>query len=180
MQVARLLVGTLLAATFTFAPPSPSAETSPSTSLDRAEAGSALDYSPATAATTSVADAPIPQKENVVDKKFIVAMASLGVAESLRITTHKLVLDHEYAAGAPWVTSVPANSHVVAKYSGFYAAELLLVYELKKSHAWLPGDRAVRKLWWMYPAAMTPMHIANGIRNIHTQPPSGCAAIECQ
>jgi len=128
----------------------------------------------------SVPDAPFPQKNTVIDKKFIAVMASLGVAESLRITTHKLVLEHEHAAGAPWVRSVPANSSVVAKFSGIYAAELLVAYELKKPHSWLPGDRAIRKLWWVYPSAMAPMHVANGVRSIHTQPPSGCPPEQCQ
>jgi len=123
--------------------------------------------------------APAPKKKAVIDKKFIAVMAGLGGAESVRIATHKLVLDHEFAAGAPWVTSVPPNSHVVFKFSGIYAAELLVAYELKKPHAWLPGDRVIRNLWWMYPAAMAPMHVANGIRSMHTQPPA-CAASECQ
>ena len=42
-------------------------------------------------------------------------MAALGGAESLRFTTHKLVRDHEFAAGAPRVTSVPAKPHLVAR-----------------------------------------------------------------
>ena len=66
-------------------------------------------------------DAPVPQK--VVDKKFIAIMGALAGAESLRFTTHKLVLDHEHAAGAPWVTSVPANPHLVAKYVAIHATE---------------------------------------------------------
>ncbi|MGA9527297.1 MAG: hypothetical protein WBS24_04190 [Terriglobales bacterium] len=115
----------------------------------------------------------------MIDKKFIGVMAALGGAESIRITTHKLVLDHEFAAGAPWVTSVPPTSHVVFKFSGIYAAELLVAYELKKPHSWLPGDKVIKKMWWVYPATMAPMHLANGIRSIHTQPPS-CPVEECQ
>lgn len=107
-------------------------------------------------------------------------MAALGGAETLRFTTHKLVLDHEYAAGAPWVTSVPPDQHLVAKYGAIYAAELLAAYELKKPHSWLPGDKVIRKLWWTYPAAMAPIHIMNGVRSIRTQAPSGCPAAECQ
>jgi hypothetical protein len=68
-------------------------------------------------------DTPTPP---VIDKKFIVIMGALGGAESLRFTTRKLVLDHEFAAGAPWVTSVPPNQHLVAKYAGLYAVELLV------------------------------------------------------
>lgn len=123
-------------------------------------------------------DAPAPKK--VIDKKFIAVMATLGGAESLRFITHKLVLEHEYSAGAPWVTSVPSGSHMVGKYGGIFAAELLLAYELKKPHAWLPGDRVIRKLWWAYPAAMVPIHIKNGARSIGTQAPSGCPVAECE
>jgi hypothetical protein len=71
----------------------------------------------------SLPDAPVPQRAEVkvnvkvMDKKFIAVMAALGGAESLRFTTHKLVLDHEFAADAPWVTSVPANPHLVARYA---------------------------------------------------------------
>src|SRR6202011_3758263 len=52
------------------------------------------------------------------------------------------------------VTHVPENRHLVAKYSGLYAAELLVAYEMKKPHSWLPGDGVIRKFWWAYPAAM--------------------------
>jgi hypothetical protein len=106
-------------------------------------------------------------------------MAALGGAESLRFTTHKLVLDHELDAGAPWVTSVPANQHLIVKYAGIYAAEFVMVYELKKRHSWLPGDKVIRKLWWAYPTAMLPIHIKNGVRSIRTQAPS-CPVAECE
>jgi hypothetical protein len=135
-------------------------------------------YTPTTAPQVSVPDTPAPQR--VIDKKFIAVMAALGGAESLRFTTHKLVLDREFAAGAPWVASVPANQHLVAKYAGIYAAELLVACELKKPHSWLPGDRIIRKLWWAYPAAMAPIHIMNGVHSIRTQAPSGCPVAECQ
>ena len=106
-------------------------------------------------------------------------MGALGGAESLRFTTHKLVLDHEFEAGAPWVTSVPPNQHLIAKYAAIYAAELLVAYEIKKPHSWLPGDRIIRKFWWAYPAAMVPIHIKNGIRSMRTQSPS-CPVEECE
>ncbi len=126
----------------------------------------------------SLPDAPAPQ-HRVIDKKFIAVMAALGGAESLRFTTRQLVLVHEFAAGAPWVTSVPQNHRLVAKYGAIYAAELLVAYELKKPHSWLPGDKVIRKLWWVYPAAMAPIHIMNGVRSIHTQAPS-CPVELCQ
>jgi hypothetical protein len=120
-----------------------------------------------------------PQKARVIDKKFVAVMVALAAAESLRFTTHKLVLDNEYAAGAPWVTSVPPNQRLIAKYAGIYAAELPVIYELKKPHAWLPGDRFIRKFWWAYPTVMVPIHIKNGVRGIRTQAPS-CRVDECQ
>ena len=146
------------------------------------EIDSTTSYTPASAAPPSLPDAPTPQrvnvKVNVIDKKFIAVMAALGGAESPRFTTHKLVLDHEFAAGAPWVTSVPANPHLVAKGAAIYAAELLVAYELKKPHSWLPGDKVIRKLWWLYPTAMMASHIKNGVGSIRTQAPS-CPVADC-
>jgi hypothetical protein len=152
--------------------PSASSTTAPTTTA----------YTPAAAQPASLPDAPTPRKARVpgrvIDKKFIAVVAALGGAETLRFTTHKLVLDHEFAAGAPWVASVPPNPHLVAKYGAIFAAEVLVTYELKKPHSWLPGDRVIRKLWWAYPATMAPIHIKNGIRSIRTQAPS-CPVAEC-
>jgi hypothetical protein len=39
-----------------------------------------------------------PAPHRVIDKKFIFVMAALGGAESMRFTSRKLVLDHEFAA----------------------------------------------------------------------------------
>jgi len=121
-------------------------------------------------------DAPAQRK--VFDKKFIAVMAALGGSESLRFTTHKLVLDNEFAAGAPWVTSVPSSPSMVAKYGGIFAAEMLVAYELKKSHDWLPGDKVIRKLWWVAPAVLVAIHIKNGVRSIRTKGPGGCRSVE--
>ena len=122
---------------------------------------------------------PAPKLHRVIDKKFIIVMGALGGAESLRLASRKLVLDNEFAAGAPWVTRVPPNQHLVVKYAGLYAAELLVAFEIKKPHSWLPGDKVVRKLWWAYPATMAAIHIKNGVGNIRTQGPGGCTSIEC-
>jgi hypothetical protein len=94
-------------------------------------------------------------------------------ALTVRFTSRKLVLDHEFTAGAPWVTRVPAHQHLVAEYAGLYAAELLVAYEMKKRHCWLPGDRIIRKFWWAYCAAMAAIHVKNGVANIRTQGPGG-------
>jgi hypothetical protein len=115
----------------------------------------------------------------VIDKKFIAVMAALGGAEAMRFTSRKLVLDNEFAAGAPWVTSVPANQHLVIRDAGIFAAELLVAYELKKPHSWLRGDKVIRKLWWVYPATMAGIHFKNGMGNIRTKGPGGCTSMEC-
>jgi len=120
-----------------------------------------------------------PKPERVFDKKFFAVLGALGGAESFRFTTRKLVLEHEFAAGAPWVSHVPANQHIIAKDLGLYGSEFLAAYELKKPHPWLPGDRVIRKFWWAYPAAMTVLHIKNAVGNVRTQGPGGCTSVEC-
>lgn len=132
------------------------------------------------AAPMEATSAPAAAKpERVFDKKFVVVMGALGGAESFRFTSRQLVLDHEFAAGAPWVTRAPANQPVMARGLALFAAEFLVTYELKKSHSWLPGDRVIHKLWWAYPAAMTAIHIKNAVGNVRTQAPGGCTSIEC-
>jgi hypothetical protein len=121
----------------------------------------------------------VTKPHRVFDKKFVVVMGALGGAESFRFTSRQLVLDHEFAAGAPWVAREPANQPVMAKGLALYAAEFLVTYELKKPHSWLPGNRVIRRLWWAYPAAMTAIHIKNAVGNVRTQGPGGCTSIEC-
>jgi hypothetical protein len=131
-------------------------------------------------APVQATSAPASAKpERVFDKKFFVVMGALGGAESFRFTSRKLVLDHEFAAGAPWVTNLPSNQHIVAKDLALYSSESLVAYELKKAHSWLPGDRFIRKLWWAYPSAMTAIHMKNAVGNVRTQGPGGCTSAEC-
>jgi hypothetical protein len=127
--------------------------------------------------------APEPQhpRQKVIDKQFIALMGALGGAESMRITTRTMVLEHEMAAGAPWVTSTPSHSHLVFKYAPIFGAELAVVYELKRQHDWLPGDRVIRRLWWAYPAAMTILHVKNAVGNMRTTAPaSACPIPQCE
>jgi hypothetical protein len=132
------------------------------------------------AVTSSRVGSPVLTKpERVFDKKFFVVMGSLAGAESFRSTSRKLVVEREFAAGAPWITSVPSNSSIVGRNLGLFAAEFLVAYEFKKSHLWLPGDRRIRNFWWAYPAAMTAIHIKNAVGNVRTQGPGGCTSIEC-
>jgi hypothetical protein len=132
------------------------------------------------AAPMQTTSTPSPAKpEKVFDKKFFAVMGALAGAESFRFTSRQLVLDHEYAAGAPWVTSAPSNQPIMLKGLAVYGAEFLLTYELKKSHSWLPADRVIRKLWWAYPAAMATIHIKNAVGNVRTKGPGGCTSVEC-
>lgn len=132
------------------------------------------------AAPIAVTPSSVPPKpEKVFDKKFFAVMGSLGAAESIRFTTRQLVLENEKAAGAPWVTSVPSHSHLVAKNLALYGSEFLVAYELKKPHPWLPGDRILRRLWWAYPVAMTAIHFKNAVGNIQTKGPGGCTSMQC-
>jgi hypothetical protein len=126
-------------------------------------------------------DAPsaAPRPSRVIDKKLIIVMSTLGVAESLRFTTRTMVVEREFAAGAPWISSTPSHPHLIAKNAALHASELLVAYEMKKPHDWLPGDRIIRKFWWAYPAVMTALHIKNAIGNIRTQGPGGCSSIDC-
>lgn len=139
-------------------------------------AASSLPAAPVPMTTTAP---PRTKPERVLDKKFFAVMGSLGGAESFRFASRKLVLDNEFAAGAPWVTSVPANQYIVAKGLALYSSEFLVAFEVKKSHSWLPGDRIIRRLWWAYPAAMTAIHIKNAVGNVRTQGPGGCTSAEC-
>ena len=165
MTIARLLILTLLLI---------SQLAAQSVDFDTADSD-ALPLAPMAVTT----ETPQAKPERVFDKKFFVVMGSLGAAESLRFTSRKLVIEREYAAGAPWVTSVPSNRHIVAKDLALYGSEFFVAYEMKKSHSWLPGDRVIRKLWWVYPAVMTAIHFKNALGNIHTKGPGGCTTVEC-
>jgi hypothetical protein len=126
---------------------------------------------------------PMTMTRKVIDKKFVAVMGALGATESMRFTTRQLVLENEMSAGAPWVTSVPSHTHLVLKYAPIFGTELLVAYALKQPHEWLPGDRVIRKLWWVYPAAMAAIHLHNALGNINTQAPAGagCTSVaQCQ
>src|SRR5208283_3787750 len=109
------------------------------------------EYTPALAQPVALPATPQPQR--VMDKKFMVVMGTLGVAEAMRSTTRHLVIEHENAEGAPWAATVPSHTHLITRNASIYAAEMLVAYEIKKRHDWLPGDRVIRKFWWVYPVA---------------------------
>jgi len=174
----RLFVSTLLAC-LSVARPLAAAEKNPPREIREAVGEmnpSPIEPAPPAAAQPTLPEAPSMRK--VMDRKFIAVMSALGGAETLRLTTHKMVLDNEYSAGAPWVTSVPSGPYMFAKYGSIFAAEFLASYELKKPHDWLPGDRVIRRLWWVPPAVLTVIHIKNGIRSMRTTGPGGCTSAD--
>ena len=144
-----------------------------------ADARKSEDYAPSPILRVSLPATPAPQKK-VIDKKFLAVMGALAATESMRYTTRTLVLENEKDAGAPWVTSTPAHSQYVAKNLLIFMAEAFVTYEIKKPHAWLPGDRVIRKFWWAYPAAMAGLHLSGAISNIRTQAPAMCETSDCQ
>lgn len=121
-----------------------------------------------------------PTPNHVIDKKFIAIMGALGATESMRFATRQMVLENELSAGAPWVTTVPSHTSLVITHAPIFAAEVAVTYEIKKRHDWLPGDKVIRKLWWVYPAAMGAIHLHNALGNINTQAPAACPVAECQ
>ena len=123
-------------------------------------------------------DGPRPQK--VVDKKFIFVMGALAASETLRITSNTMALDRMYAEGAPWIISAPSHRNLTFKNGAIFASELLVAYELKKPHSWLPGDKIIRKLWWVYPVAMTAVHFKKASHTMGMSAPAGCMVIGCQ
>jgi hypothetical protein len=120
-----------------------------------------------------------PQPQKVVDKKFMILFGTLGVAETMRLTTRHLVLVHEQAQGAPWAVTIPSHSHLVLRNGSLFAAEMLMAYEIKKRHDWLPGDRMIRKLWWVYPVAAAVIDFKLAAHTMQLQPPSGCTEQGC-
>jgi hypothetical protein len=127
--------------------------------------------------TAALPDAPRPQK--VIDKKFILVLGSLAASETLRITSNTLALEREFTEGAPWVTSAPNHRNLTAKNGAIFASELIVAYELKKPHSWLPGDKVIRKLWWVYPVAMTAIHFKKAAHTMRMRAPAGCTPDEC-
>jgi hypothetical protein len=138
---------------------------------------------PISASSLSSAPAPVRIKpEKILDKKFVATMGSLAGSEGFRFTTRRLVVEREYAASAPWITHISPDQNIVGKDLALFGAEFFVAYELKKSHSWLRGDRVIKKLWWAYPIAMSPIHVKNAVANVRTQAPTGqggCTTISC-
>jgi hypothetical protein len=89
-------------------------------------------HMPAAIEPLSVPLTPQPQKKKVVDKKFLLVMGVLAMAETMRITTTTLALDREAAEGAPWVSVPPAHGTLIAKNGLIFASELFVANEMKE------------------------------------------------
>lgn len=99
----------------------------------------------------------------------------------MSFASRALILENRQAAGDPLVTSHPSNAYLIGKYGAMFAAETFVAYEMKKRHDWLPGDRVVRKLWWVYPVAMATINFKLGIHNVRSKGPGGCTSeAECE
>lgn len=122
-------------------------------------------------------EGPRPQK--VIDKKFLLVMGTLGASETLRITSNTLALDREFKEGAPWVTRAPNHWSLSARNGAIFASEVLVAYELKP-HDWLPGDRVIRKLWWVYPVVMATIHFKKAAHTMRMSAPAGCTPEQCE
>jgi hypothetical protein len=120
-----------------------------------------------------------PQPQKVIDKKFLLVMGTLGVAETMRLTTRHLVLVHEQAEGAPWATTIPSHSHLVVRNASIFAAEMLVGYEIKKRHDWLPGDNVIRQFWWVYPVVAAVIDFKLAAHTMQLRPPVGCTEEGC-
>jgi len=120
-----------------------------------------------------------PQPQRVIDKKFMILMGTLAAAETMRLTSRHFVIEHENAQGAPWAASVPSHASLIAKHAPIYAAEMLVAYELKKRHDWLPGDGVIRKFWWLYPVAAAAIDFKLAVHTMRLQPPAGCTQQGC-
>jgi hypothetical protein len=123
---------------------------------------------------------PTPQPQKVVDKKFIAVMAAVGAAKGISFATSTLIHEREREEGAPWATSAPSNISLTAKHAAIFAGEVFVAYQLKKPHSWLPGDKIIRKLWWVYPVWTGQIHSRTAIHNVRMRAPAGCILPECQ
>jgi hypothetical protein len=120
-----------------------------------------------------------PRQQKVIDKKFLFVMGALAASETLRITSNTLALDREFKEGAPWVTSAPNHWSLSARHSAIFASELIVAYEVKKPHDWLPRDKVIRKLWCVYPVAISTIHFKKAAHTMRMSAPAGCTPEQC-
>jgi hypothetical protein len=49
----------------------------------------------------------------------------------------------------PWFGKRPSTGRMIGENFGLFGVESLIAYQIKKPHQWLPGDRLIRKFWWL-------------------------------
>jgi hypothetical protein len=64
-----------------------------------------------------------------------------------------------------WFGRRPGAARMVTENIGLFGAESLLAYEIKKPHHWLPGDKVVKKVWWLPLAYQIQAHTRFAYRN---------------
>jgi len=65
----------------------------------------------------------------------------------------------------PWFGKRPGTVRMITENLGLFATESAIAYELKKPHRWLPGDKIVRKLWWLPVVYQIQAHARFAYRN---------------
>jgi hypothetical protein len=96
--------------------------------------------------------AATPTPVRVIDRSYLAVLGGEAAATSSDFYTTALILgrgghETDFVYGTN-----PSDHRLVLENLGLFATEGAALYELKKPHDWLPGDRVVRRLWWL-PAA---------------------------
>jgi|SRR5579862_3429675 len=118
-----------------------------------------------TAATA--AELPDPPSR-VADREFFVVLAVEAAAKSadfaetaahlgkqtwVPCVPSYVCMSHGYVytvvENDPWFGTRPSTGRMIGENFAVFGAESLLAYEIKKPHQRLPGDRLIRKLWWI-------------------------------
>ncbi|HXY03883.1 MAG TPA: hypothetical protein VEI49_09920 [Terriglobales bacterium] len=58
----------------------------------------------------------------------------------------------------PWFGKRPSTGRMIWENFGLFGVESLIAYQIKKPHQWLPGDRLIRKFWWVPLVYQTQAH----------------------
>jgi len=64
-----------------------------------------------------------------------------------------------------WFGRRPGTARMVTENIGLFGAETVIAYEIKKPHRWLPGDKVVKRLWWLPIAYQIQEHMRLAYRD---------------
>jgi hypothetical protein len=123
----------------------------------------------------SLVGAPKPQlsRERVIDRPFLILMGVEAAAKSADFITTAQAIgrscgpDCTVTESDRWFGPLPSNGRLIGENLGIFSAEVVLSYELKKPHPWLPGDRYLRKAWWLPAAWQIKGHTRNAVWNLN-------------